>query len=206
MVGIINYKAGNSKSVKNSLDLLGIKSKYISKQCDFKQVSSIILPGVGSAKATMESLKELQVLETLSNSVLNYKIPFLGICVGLQVLFDYSEEGETKCLGWLEGKVRKFDQTSVRIPQIGWNKVSYSKSDIIIKGKPHSEYYYFVNSYYVVPKETDIELGKTEYGEQFVSMISKDNIYGVQCHIEKSGKVGLQLLENFVKRERYYVD
>ena len=198
MVGIINYKAGNSTSVKNALDLLGVKSIFISNKNHFEKVNSIILPGVGSAKATMDSLKEMGIIDILEKKVLIDKVPFLGICVGLQVLFEHSDEGDVNCLSWLKGVVKKFDNKLVRIPQMGWNEVVYKKDINIVKNKTKKEFYYFVNSYYVIPKDRNDILATTDYGNQFVSMINKENIYGVQCHIEKSGEVGLELLETFV--------
>lgn len=196
MIGIIDYKAGNAPSVLNACIHKGIKAELISDNEGIEKCSNIILPGVGSAGATMESLKELKLIEPLTKAVLEEKKPFLGICVGLQVLFEKSSEDDATCLGWLKGDVVKFDDSKVRVPQIGWNSAKFTKSLPINKNLSDEEYFYFVNSYHIRPDE-DIALAYTSYGESFCSMIAKDNIYASQFHIEKSGETGLQLLKNF---------
>ncbi len=198
MIGIIDYKAGNGPSVYNACRAKNIDCILTSSKEELKKVSHIILPGVGSAGATMDSLKELDLIETLENHALVEKKPFLGICVGLQVLFEHSEEDNATCLGWLSGDVVRFDEGKVRVPQIGWNSAEFLKELPILEGLSKTEYFYFVNSYHIRPKE-DIALAVTTYGESFVSMIAKDNIFASQFHIEKSGEIGLKLLENFSK-------
>lgn len=197
MIGIINYKAGNSQSVMNACEKLDIECKYITSKDDFYNVSAILLPGVGSAKATMESLKELDILEELENCVITNKTPFFGICVGLQILFEHSEENDVDCLGWIKGKVVKFDNEKVRVPQIGWNKLKWKKDDILTQGIKDNEYFYFVNSYYAKPDNKEDLLAVSDYNVEFCAMIKHDNIYASQCHIEKSGPVGLALLKKF---------
>jgi len=159
--------------------------------------TGIILPGVGSAQATIDSLKEINLIGVLEDKVLNKGTPFLGICIGLQILFERSEEGNAKCLGWLSGKVKKFPEQNVRVPQMGWNEVTFVKENPILDGLNKSEFFYFVNSYYVVPEDKDIVLAKTYYGLEFCSMIAYKNIFAAQFHIEKSGEIGLRLLKNF---------
>lgn len=197
MIGIINYKAGNSHSVVNACKKMDIECKYISTIEDFAEVSAIILPGVGSAKATMDSLNELDIISELEKYVLEKKIPFLGICVGLQVLFEHSDEDDADCLGWIKGNVVKYDNTKVRVPQIGWNKLSMKKNDVFFKGLDDNEYFYFVNSYYAKPANEDDLLAVANYNGEFCAMIKHENIYACQCHIEKSGSVGLKVLKNF---------
>lgn len=197
MIGVINYKAGNAPSVLNALHKLNIPSSLVSSPEDIGMATGIILPGVGSAKATMDSLKEMGFPGVLEEKVLKEGVPFLGICIGLQVLFDYSEEGDTECLGWIPGTVRRFSDEKVRVPQIGWNEVKFVKNDIIITGLNSSEFFYFVNSYYVIPENENVVLAKTQYDVDFCSMIAHKNIYGAQFHAEKSGAVGLRLLKNF---------
>lgn len=197
MIGIIDYKAGNSHSVFNACERIGTPCKMISKQDDFKQIDGIILPGVGSAEATMESLRELEIIDCLEEHVLVNKVPFLGICVGLQVLFEHSEEGDVECLGWLKGKVVKFEKGQVRVPQIGWNKVENLYEDMIFNELEGEKYLYFVNSYYAIPEDKDDLLAVSEYGQRFTAMVKRENIYASQCHIEKSGEVGLRILKNF---------
>lgn len=198
MIGIIDYKAGNSHSVLNACNNLNINCRLISKADEFSDITKIILPGVGSAKATMDSLKELDIIDILEECVLKRGIPFMGICVGLQILFEHSEEGDAKCLGWLKGKVVKFDKSKVRVPQIGWNKLDWKKDSVLTDNlDKENAYLYFVNSYHAVPENQEDILAVSFYGQEFTAMISHDNIYASQCHIEKSGPVGLRILNNF---------
>ncbi len=198
MIGIIDYKAGNGPSVENACKAKNLECVLTADKETLKNCSHIILPGVGSAGATMDSLKELDIIETLENHALKEKKPFLGICVGLQVLFEHSEEDDACCLGWIKGDVVRFDENKVRVPQMGWNSAEFLKKLPINEGLGKSEYFYFVNSYHIRPKE-DVALAVTNYGEDFTSMIAKDNVYASQFHIEKSGEIGLKLLENFAK-------
>lgn len=197
MIGIIDYEAGNSHSVKNACDKIGVNSKYIVSSEDFSDVTGIILPGVGSSKATMESLKKLDIISALEEYVLKRKVPFLGICVGLQILFEHSEEDDVDCLGWLKGQVVKYDNTKVKVPQIGWNKLICKKNSAFLNGIDKSPYFYFVNSYYAQPANEEDIISTADYNGEFCAMIQHDNIYASQCHIEKSGEIGLQILKNF---------
>jgi len=197
MIAIIDYKAGNAPSVYHALKKMNISSKLVNNKAEIIQAEKIILPGVGSAFETISSLKELDIIDTLNEQVVNKKVPFLGICVGLQILFDHSEEGNVNCLGWIPGRVKKFDKSVVRVPQIGWNSVEFTRPSPLIKGIPNGSYFYFVNSYYAVPTNHEYSLGFTKYGERFCSMVSYDNIYATQFHVEKSGSVGLTMLKNF---------
>lgn len=197
MIGIINYKAGNSQSVYNACKKIQVPCKYINSKDDFEGIDAVILPGVGSAAATMESLQELNLIEPLEEFVLKNKNPFLGICVGLQILFEHSEEGDVDCLGWLKGKVVKFDNKKVRVPQIGWNKLKFLKEDELVNNLKEAAYLYFVNSYHAIPQNREDILAAADYGEEFVAMIQHDNIYASQCHIEKSGEMGLSILKRF---------
>jgi len=199
-VKIIDYKAGNSQSVQHALAKLGYESSFVKTGSDFEGATHIILPGVGSAKATMESLAEQEILLVLEKLVQKDKVPFLGICVGLQVLFEHSEEGDVACLGWLKGRVQRFDATKVRVPQMGWNNVAFQKSSGIIEpADAVKNYYYFVNSYYAVPEDEFDIWGVAMYGLPFTAAVHRDNIYGTQFHVEKSGAAGLALLDGFVK-------
>ena len=195
MIKIIDYKAGNAPSVMHAVNHLGHKAEFVRGAQDFTDATHIILPGVGSAKATMESLGEMNLLATLEKMVLTHKLPFLGICVGLQVLFEHSEEEDTKCLGWLKGRVVKYDTDMVRVPQMGWNQVSFAKKtplDIDPSG-----YFYFVNSYHATPDNADCVWATADYNGNFVAAIQSDNIYATQFHVEKSGEEGLQVLNKF---------
>ncbi len=197
MIGVIDYKAGNGPSVKNALDHLQIASALTADADTLRECSHIILPGVGSAGATMDSLHELGLVPVLEEHVFDKKKPFLGICVGLQVLFEKSEEDDATCLGWLKGDVVRFDDAAVRVPQIGWNSARFTKRLPILDGLSDEEYFYFVNSYHIRPADEEIVLATTEYGAPFCSMVAQENLYASQFHIEKSGEVGLRLLKNF---------
>jgi len=196
MVGVIDYKAGNAPSVLNALRHIGAECRPVASPVQAGGVAGLILPGVGSAQATMDSLRELDLIEAIRRHTEAGK-PFLGICIGFQILFGHSEEGDVECLGLLPGCVRKFDPQQVRIPQIGWNRVSFTREDPIWAGLPAAEYFYFVNSYYVEPDAPDLTLGRSEYGHAFCSMASRGKIYGTQFHLEKSAEPGLQVLRNF---------
>jgi glutamine amidotransferase len=197
MLKIIDYKAGNAPSVFHAVARLGYDAGFARLPEDLAGAERVILPGVGSAGATMESLRETCMLEALEETVLRKGIPFLGICVGLQILFDYSEEENTNCLGWLKGEVRKFDANRVRVPQIGWNKVGFKKSPLC---EAYEDYFYFVNSYRAYPASDDDVWGVAEYDGQFAAAVRRDNIYASQFHMEKSGEAGLSLLNEFCER------
>jgi len=195
VIGIIDYKAGNAPSVLNAYNKLEVSAELVSNPERITDYTHIVLPGVGAAKATMESLRETGFDKALEYVVFKLGKPFLGICVGMQILFEHSEEEDTICLGWLDGNVLKFPP-SVIAPQMGWNKTVFrGKSALSNNGE--SEYFYFVNSYYVKPYENEIILAETDYGGVFCSAIRKKNIYGIQFHAEKSGSAGLSLLKNF---------
>ncbi len=197
MIGIINYKAGNAPSVLNSYNKLGIEARLIENEKEILSSDKLVLPGVGSAKATMDSLRELNIIDALKYSIFEKKKMFLGICIGMQILFEYSEEGNAECLGFLKGDVKKFDAKKLRVPQIGWNKTEFLKDSAFNKNIEKEEYFYFVNSYYVNPTDKDIILGQTDYGGNFPSVINWENIFATQFHAEKSGEAGLCLLKNF---------
>ncbi|RPK27815.1 imidazole glycerol phosphate synthase subunit HisH [Paenibacillus xylanexedens] len=197
MISIIDYKAGNAPSVYNALKSLNIECKLVHHSAELEEASGIILPGVGSAGETMKSLRDMDFIPLLNELVINQKVPFLGICVGLQVLFDYSEEGNTNCLGWIPGKVSKFPASEVRVPQMGWNKVTFLRSSPLTYGVPNNSYLYFVNSYFALPTDSSYTLGSTNYHVEFCSVVSHENIHATQFHVEKSGEVGLKILENF---------
>ena len=217
MIGIINYKAGNAKSVAYALRHLDLAHCLVETKADIKKAKVLLLPGVGSARATLDSLGEQKLLEPLRERVLTTNIFFLGICVGLQILFEHSEEEDTPCLHWLDGKVKRFDSQAhdIKVPQIGWNQVKFMKSKFLEKisvqasdefNKSNeafnhclsviesSPYFYFVNSYHAVPSAQEMVVGVTDYGTEFASMIWHRNICATQFHLEKSGPSGLALL------------
>jgi imidazole glycerol-phosphate synthase subunit HisH len=196
MIDVIDYRAGNAPSVLYALEHLGLPARLVSKPEEIAAATRIVLPGVGSAGATMASLEELSLVESLRARVLQDHVPFLGICIGLQVLFDRSEEGDVATLGWLRGNVRRFPPTQ-RVPQIGWNGVRVQRAHPLWQGLPETAHCYFVNSYYAVPTDDGDTLGVTDYGVEFTSMVARDNIAATQFHAEKSGRLGLTILTNF---------
>jgi glutamine amidotransferase len=198
MIAVVDYEAGNAPSVVAALRHIGHEGSLVSTREELEAADKIILPGVGSAGATLDSLKKLDLLGSLESRT-RAGVPFLGICVGLQVLFDHSEEGDVPCLGWFRGRVRRFSSASVRVPQIGWNSAVATRSHPILEGVPRESHFYFVNSYYVVPEDADLTLCGAEYGVPFTAMIARDNVFATQFHVEKSGPLGLQILRNFVK-------
>jgi len=191
MIQIIDYGAGNLRSVSNALKQLGQEYEIITSANELKSGAKIIFPGVGAANAAMRNLNKSGFADVIPK----IKMPFLGICLGMQLLLPYSEEGDTKCLGVIDGTVRNFSQ-DLKIPQIGWNSVQQINDDPLFQGVPNNTYFYFVNSYFV-DTEKSFVLGLTDYGIRFDSVIRKNNFYGVQFHPEKSGEIGLKLLNNF---------
>ena len=196
MIAVIDYDAGNAPSVMAALDHVGEVGELVSSASGLEKASSIILPGVGSAGATMASLSELGLVEPLL-ARMKAGTPFLGICVGLQILFEHSEEGDVDCLGWFPGQVRRFSD-KLRVPQIGWNAVRRTREHPLLSGLDSENYFYFVNSYYVAP-EPSLVLGEATYDVDFAAMVSRDNVHATQFHAEKSGPVGLTILKNFAK-------
>lgn len=196
MIGVIDYRAGNAPSVMYALERLGLDARLVSEPADLTSPDRLILPGVGAARATLASLSESGLLEPLRGRVLDDKVPFLGICIGLQVLFERSAEGDTEGLGWLKGEVRRFPDTN-RVPQIGWNAVRFRREHPVVAGLPDPTYCYFVNSYYAVPATDDDVLGTTDYGLEFCSVVARENLIATQFHAEKSGELGLRLLRGF---------
>jgi glutamine amidotransferase len=188
---VIHYKAGNAPSVLNALRHIGEEAALIT--APGQPADRLILPGVGSALATMRSLRELG-LEPEIRAAIGRGVPFLGICVGLQVLFEHSEEGDAECLGIFPGVVKKFDERAVRVPQMGWNRVDFVRADPVAE---EGGYFYFVNSYYAVPGDPSLVLGQADYNGAFCAMAARGNVYGAQFHVEKSGDAGLRILKRF---------
>ncbi|MEE9168416.1 MAG: imidazole glycerol phosphate synthase subunit HisH [bacterium] len=197
MIGIIDYGAGNLRSVKRALDFLEVDSCIIQSADQFDGLEKVILPGVGAFQSAVEKLKE-QCLFEKTGEWLQAGKPFLGICLGMQVLLESSEESpEVEGFGILKGDVPRFKHH--RVPQIGWNQVSFLKSSHILAGLENHAFFYFLHGYYVRPFDGDSVVGATEYGVTYPSIIQQDNIFGVQFHPEKSGKNGLKLLRNWVE-------
>ena len=198
---IVDYRMGNLHSVKKKLDRLKTTASITSNPRDIVKADKIILVGVGHFAKAMKNIKELDLLDALSEVAIIKKKPVLGICLGMQLMAKDSEEGNTEGLGWLDANVRKMqvdDTLKFKIPHTGWNKITQSKKSHLMKGIPESSEFYFVHSYYLRSNETSNILNETEYCFKFTSAIEKDNIFGVQYHPEKSHDVGEVLLKNFI--------
>lgn len=201
MIVIIDYGVGNLASVKNALDKLRVKNVISNDPITIRKAEALILPGVGAAGQGMKNLKEKGLDKVIIEETKKGK-SFLGICLGMQLLFEKSEEENVKCLGILKGQVKRFKKMK-KIPQIGWNNVRIMNNESrIMNGIKTESYFYFVNSFCCLPKDKKVITGVTNYGEKFASVVQKNNVIGVQFHPEKSGPVGFKLLENFVKGEK----
>jgi len=203
MIGIIDYKAGNLTSVARALSHFGFPWIISSDAEKLRKCERIIFPGVGAAESAMESLRNLGLDEFLREAF-EKGVPILGICLGTQIIFEESEEdGGTKTLGLLKGKVKRFPEPLIfegerlKVPHMGWNKVKWLKEHPVFKGLDPDYEYYFVHSYYVKPEEKDIIAGTTFYGIEFCSAIASKNVVAVQFHPEKSGEPGLRILRQF---------
>ncbi|MBN2097116.1 MAG: imidazole glycerol phosphate synthase subunit HisH [Candidatus Omnitrophica bacterium] len=200
-IAVVDYGLGNLRSVSKALEGVGAKVSITNQTQDLARASAIVLPGVGAFQRAMENLTQLNIIPAILTAIKQGK-PFLGICLGLQVLFSQSEEhGQCKGLGIIPGKVKKF-APGVKIPHMGWNNIKLKIKNEKLKMNlfeniPDNSYFYFVHSYYVEPKDKSVIAATTEYARDFVSAVNKDNIWGVQFHPEKSEKLGLKILENF---------
>jgi glutamine amidotransferase len=198
VIAVVDYRAGNAPSVGYALERLGLDHRLAATPADLDGCDHIVLPGVGAARATLDSLRDSGLIEPITRRVHDDQIPFLGICIGLQVLFDHSEEGDVAGLGWVPGTVRRFPD-SRRVPQIGWNAVRATRPHPVTDGLGDDAHCYFVNSYFADPADPHDALGVTDYGGEFCSIVGRGNVVATQFHAEKSGAVGLALLERFAK-------
>ena len=197
MIGIIDYGMGNVGSVESMINHLGYyKTKIVTTPEELRGVDKIILPGVGTFDNGMKNLKDSGLLDELNNQVLINNKPVLGICLGMQLLMDKSEEGKLNGLGWIKGECKKFrfPDKSLKVPHMGWNVASPITNELC----NNDSRFYFVHSYYVKCDEKDNIMLKTNYGMELVSGVSKDNIFGVQFHPEKSHKYGMDLMKKFI--------
>ncbi len=202
MIVVIDYGLGNLRSVSKALEAIGAEVEVTNDPQKVTQAKAIVLPGVGAFGQGIENLKKQSILPSILRSIEAGK-PFLGICLGLQLLFTESKEhGICKGLNVIKGKAKRFGDVS-KIPHMGWNQVSinrpkdnYGKPDLF-QGIPDGSYFYFAHSYYVEPDDKKVVIGRTEYGLEFSSVVNKDNVWGVQFHPEKSAERGLKFLDNF---------
>jgi imidazole glycerol-phosphate synthase subunit HisH len=203
VIAILDYRAGNLTSVERALTHLGFPCRITHDHQTIREAERVVFPGVGAAGKAMADLRELR-LDAMLRERLAAGVPVLGICVGLQVLFDYSEENDTPCLGIIPGRVRLFakgladgDGRPLKIPHMGWNGVQFRQKHPVFAGIPLTSEFYFVHSYYPDPTDPNHVAGTTDYGITFAAAVARDNLVAVQFHPEKSGPPGLQLLRNF---------
>ncbi len=202
MVTVISYGVGNIGSILNMLKRIGVKACVASTAVEVEAADKIILPGVGSFDTAMAKIRELDLVDVLNYKALDQKIPLLGICLGMQLLTNGSEEGEAKGFGWIDADTVKFRFSSnetLKIPHMGWNSVHLCNKSQLTVDLPDDTRFYFVHSYYVRVHDENCSIMKTRHGIEFDSAIQNDNIFGAQFHPEKSHKFGMSLLKNFTK-------
>lgn len=192
MIALIKYRAGNIASVSNALDRLGTDYYLAETHEELDKADGVIFPGVGHANSAMESLKEKGIDTWLKNT----DKPVLGICVGMQLLFESSAEGETQGLGVIPGRLLKFDESKAKVPHMGWNVLKKDNEHPLMKGIENGAHLYYVHSFYV--PDNEYALATCDYVTEFAAIVAKDNYFGVQFHPEKSGEVGAQILQNFL--------
>ena len=202
LVGIINYGLGNISAFKYAFKKLNCEVKVISNPDDINLCSHLILPGVGAFDYAIELLKSSRMLEVLNKNVLSDRKPILGVCVGMQIFFEKSEEGNKSGLGWIKGNVKKLPSSTrntIKLPHMGWNSLkNINKRNKLCFNLEHDEFY-FLHSYHCVPEDENLIISSTEYGESFCSSIQFENIIGCQFHPEKSHDAGLNIFSNFLR-------
>lgn len=203
MIAIIDYDMGNLKSVAKAFEKVSAEARVTREAKDILDSSHVVLPGVGAFRDCMKNLEDYGLIDPILKAVSSGK-PFLGICLGLQLLFETGEEfGIHEGLGVIKGKVVRFPSgmksggDELKVPHMGWNQANIQKESRLLKGLPDSTYFYFVHSYYAAPTDNSVVLTKTGYGVEFASAIEKDNVAACQFHPEKSQSAGLKILENF---------
>ncbi|MDD5127097.1 MAG: imidazole glycerol phosphate synthase subunit HisH [Dehalococcoidales bacterium] len=198
MIAVIDYGAGNLRSVANAVARLGYEPVVTSNARDVREAPVVIMPGVGAAADTMFNLRKHRLVTAVRQRIVENK-PFFGVCMGLQVLCSRSEEGGgCECLSIIPGQVRKLPP-GLKVPHMGWNQVRQKVNHPIFNGIPDGTNFYFVHSYYVAPDDKNLVAGETEYGITFCSMLVQGNLVATQFHPEKSGEFGLKMYDNFIK-------
>jgi glutamine amidotransferase len=197
MIAIVDYGMGNLRSVEKALLKVGADARIVADPKSVDSASGVVLPGVGAFRDCVRNLTDANLTDAIIRSIEKGK-PFLGICLGLQVLFSESEEfGVCKGLDVFKGKVVRFPEGELKVPHMGWNNARIKRRPPIFNGIADDSYFYFVHSFYVVPDDSDIIATTTEYGSEFTSMVWKDNIFATQFHPEKSQELGLKILKGF---------
>ncbi len=201
MIAIIDYGAGNLRSVANAIRELGYQPRITSRAEEIQKAQAVILPGVGAAGDTMASLRNLGLVDPIKQLIAEDR-PFFGVCIGLQVLFTDTEEGGGHdCLGVIPGRVKKLP-AGRKVPHMGWNQVRQRVSHPVFEGIPDGANFYFVHSYYGEPDDKSLAIGETEYGVTMGSVIARGNLVATQFHPEKSGTYGLKMYQNFLRHAR----
>ncbi len=201
MIVIIDYGMGNLRSVQKAFERVRIEAKISADPEDITKASKLVLPGVGHFQQGINNLKSRGLFDLLNEMVLEKKKPIIGICLGMQLMTEFSEEGNCSGFGWIKAQTKKFvfNGNGLKIPHMGWNNLSIRSNETLLKGISQENFFYFVHSYFVSCKnDTDI-LAETEYGHKFVSCFQKKNIFGCQFHPEKSHNMGLLILKNYAE-------
>jgi glutamine amidotransferase len=203
MISIVDYGMGNLRSVQKGLEKVGASGRIVRSPAEVLAADKLILPGVGAFGDAMQHLGEQGLVEPLREFARSGR-PFLGVCLGLQLLFDVSdEEGEFAGLGILPGRVERFDFThtpagqGLKVPHMGWNRVQWDRPSPLLAGIESGTYFYFVHSYHAVPADESVTLGRCDYGYNFAAIVHRENVFATQFHPEKSQAAGLQILRNF---------
>ena len=200
MIVIVDYRLGNPGSVFNMLKYLGIDAEITSDQDKIRNADKLILSGVGSFDTGVQNLKVMGLTDILNKKVLDEKTPVLGICLGMQLMGTRSDEGRSNGLGWINAETVKFTDKNYRIPHMMWNDVKILKESSLFNGSGLNPKFYFAHSYYIKMESLENVVATTSYGIEFVSVIEKNNIMGVQFHPEKSHRFGMELLKNFSEK------
>ena len=195
-IAVINYGGGNTRSVTLALEKFGATPILATEPKHIENADSLVFPGQGANYPSMRNLRKSKLIDPILRFVESER-PFLGVCLGLQLLFESSEEGTERGLGIFKGTVKKLPN-NLKIPHMGWNMVNFQKRNESLFELPTNDYFYFVHSYYVVPAESSLICGTTEYGLEFCSAVTYKNVLAVQFHPERSGEVGLQIYKHFV--------
>ncbi len=197
MITLIDYGMGNLKSLANAFESIGARVQFASTPKDIESATKLVFPGVGNFGKAVEQLKKKGLDKAIKKSIQN-NTPFLGICLGLQLLFEKSREApNSRGLGIFKGEVLKFK--GVKVPHIGWNQIRIIKQNSLFKKVKSKSFAYFMHSFYALPSEKKVVLAKTDYKIDFCSAVAKNNVFGVQFHPEKSGGIGLEILKNFIE-------
>lgn len=198
-ITIVDYGMGNLRSVQKAFERVGASAQVSQEPRAIEKASKLVLPGVGAFQDARHNLEKLRLIEPIMTGI-QQGIPFLGLCLGLQLLFTESEEGgRHPGFDVMKGRVRRFPKSELKVPHIGWNQIQFPASDCpLLKGIPSGSYFYFVHSYYVEPEDKGVVVTETSYGLPFASMVWRETLFATQFHPEKSQRLGLRLLENFV--------